>query len=75
MRRCSARNFVIIQWLMFRDGHQDNIHIGVVSRQFSGKSDKEKQEVLWRLIETSDFSDYEKNKISLLIPYSPEELK
>ncbi len=57
------------------DGYQDNIHIVVVSHKFSGKTENEKQDMLWRLIESGDISDLEKNKISLIIPYGPEELK
>ncbi len=57
------------------DGYQDNIHIVVVSNKFSGKSENEKQDMLWNVIEASDLSDFEKNKISLIIPYSPAELK
>jgi len=57
------------------DGYQDNIHIVVVSNKFSGKSENEKHDMLWNVIEASDLSDFEKNKISLIIPYSPAELK
>jgi stress-induced morphogen len=57
------------------DGYKDNIHIVVVSNRFSEKSEKEKEDMLWSIIEASDLSELEKNKISLLIPYSPEELK
>ena len=57
------------------DGYQDNIHIVVVSNKFSGKSENEKQDMLWNVIEASDLSDFDKNKISLIIPYSPAELK
>lgn len=57
------------------DGYQDNIHIVVVSRKFSGKSENEKQDMIWSVIETSDLSDLDKNRISLIAPYSPEELK
>ncbi len=57
------------------DGYQDNIHVVVVSRKFSGKSEKEKEDMIWSVIETSDLSDSDKNKISLIVPYSPEELK
>jgi hypothetical protein len=56
-------------------GYQDNIHIIVVSRKFSGRSENEKQDMIWNLIETGDLSDSDNNKISLVIPYSPEELK
>lgn len=57
------------------DGYKGNIHIIVVSSRFSGKSEKEKEDMLWSIIEASDLSESEKNKISLLIPYSPKELK
>jgi hypothetical protein len=51
------------------------LDIIVVSRKFSGRSENEKQDMIWNLIETGDLSDSDKNKISLVIPYSPEELK
>ncbi|RLB99599.1 MAG: hypothetical protein DRI57_33370 [Deltaproteobacteria bacterium] len=57
------------------DGYQDNIHIVVVSRKFSGRSESEKQDMLWNLIETGALSESDKNRISLIVPYSPEELK
>ena len=57
------------------DGHGDNIHIIVVSRQFDGMREKEKQDLLWRSIDESDLSDAEKVKISLILPYSPGDLK
>lgn len=57
------------------DGYQDNIHIVVVSRKFSGRSENEKLDMLWNLIESGGLSDSDRNRISLLIPYSPEELK
>ncbi len=57
------------------DGYQDNIHIVVVSRKFSGRSENEKLDMLWNLLETGGLSDSDRNRISLIIPYSPEELK
>lgn len=57
------------------DGHGDNIHVVVVSRQFDGLREKEKQDLLWRAIDESDLSDAEKVKISLILPYSPADLK
>jgi len=57
------------------DGYRDNIHIVVVSRKFSGRTENEKQDMLWNLIETDDLSESDKNKISLIMAYSPEELK
>jgi stress-induced morphogen len=57
------------------DGYQDNIHIVVVSRKLSGKTENEKLDMLWQVIENSDLDEKEKNMISLITPYSPEELK
>lgn len=34
-----------------------------------------RQEMLWGILEASDLSEAEKNTISLLVSYSPEELK
>ena len=44
------------------DGFRDNVHIVVVSRKFTGKSEKEKQEMLWSIIENSDLSESEKKQ-------------
>jgi acid stress-induced BolA-like protein IbaG/YrbA len=57
------------------DGHGDNIHVIVVSRQFDGIGEKAKQDLLWCTIDDSDISDAEKVKISLILPYSPGDLK
>lgn len=57
------------------DGYQENVHIVVVSRKFTGLSEKEKQEMLWGVIDNSDLADAEKLSISLLVPYSPGDLK
>lgn len=56
-------------------GYQENVHIVVVSRKFTGLSEKEKQEMLWGVIDNSDLADAEKLSISLLVPYSPRDLK
>ncbi len=57
------------------DGHGDNIHVIVVSRKFDGMREKEKQELLWSAIDKSDLSEAEKVMISLILPYSPGDLK
>ncbi len=57
------------------DGHGDNIHVIVVSRKFDGMREKEKQELLWGVIDKGNLSDPEKVKISLILPYSPSDLK
>ena len=57
------------------DGHADNVHVIVVSRRFDGMREKEKQDLLWSTIEEGDLSADEKVKISLILPYSPGDLK
>ena len=57
------------------DGHGDNIHVIVVSRKFSGMTEKAKQDLLWHAIDASSLPDSDKVKISLILPYSPSDLK
>jgi acid stress-induced BolA-like protein IbaG/YrbA len=57
------------------DGYNDNIHVVVVSRKFDGMREKEKQELLWKPIDEGNLTDSEKVKISLILPYSPGDLK
>jgi acid stress-induced BolA-like protein IbaG/YrbA len=57
------------------DGYGDNIHVVVVSRQFDGLREREKQDLLWTAIDRSGLSDHEKTLISLILPYSPGDLK
>lgn len=57
------------------DGYKGNIHILVVSRQFDRFSEYERQGVLRDIIESSGISKDQQAKISLLLAYSPSELK
>jgi acid stress-induced BolA-like protein IbaG/YrbA len=57
------------------DGHADNIHVVVVSHRFTGMTEKAKQDLLWGAIDRSDLPDADKVKISLILPYSPSDLK
>lgn len=57
------------------DGIGDNIHVIVVSRTFDNMREKSKQELLWGAIDKSDLTDAEKVKISMILPYSPDDLK
>ncbi len=57
------------------DGYKDNIHIVVVSRKFNDMREKEKLDVVWQIIDGSDLTDAQKTLISLIVPYSPRELK
>ena len=57
------------------DGYQDNIHVLVVSRSFDSLTEKQKQEMLWNVIDSTDLTDTEKQLISLVYPVSVAELK
>lgn len=57
------------------DGVGDNVHVVVVSRQFDRMKEKSKQDLLWGAIDRSDLTDAEKVKISMILPYSPDDLK
>lgn len=56
-------------------GYHDNIHVVVVSRRFDNMGEKEKQDYLWTIIDRSNLKKSEKKRISLILPYSPVELK
>lgn len=57
-------------------GIRDNIHVVVVSRKLDKyKTSKTKQEYLWGLIDSSDLTEEEKKRITLIMPLSPAELK
>ena len=57
------------------DGSGDNIHVIVVSRQFDNMREKSKQDLLWGAIDRSDLTNEEKVMISMILPYSPDDLK
>jgi acid stress-induced BolA-like protein IbaG/YrbA len=57
------------------DGSGDNVHVVVVSRQFDQMGEKSKQDLLWEAIDKSTLTDEEKVRISLILPYSPDDLK
>jgi len=57
------------------DGYKDNIHVVVVSRAFDEMSEREKQQVLWRVIDRAELTEEEKQRISLVYPVSIRELK
>ena len=55
------------------DGHHDNVHVIVVSRKLDGLAESEKLELLWSVAERG--LDGDATRISLLLGYSPNELK
>ncbi len=56
-------------------GVRDNIHVVVVSRAFDQMRESQKQEHLWGLIDQSSLTPEEKARISLILAYSPDDLK
>lgn len=57
------------------DGYAENIHVIVVSHRFTGLSETQKQDLLWGAIDRSNLDFKDKCKISLILPYSPSDLK
>ena len=56
------------------DGPEDSIHLVIFSRKFTGKSMKEKHDLIWSELRQKLNTD-EWNRISLSIGTSPEEIK
>ena len=57
------------------DGYKDNIHVMVVSREFDEMGEREKQELMWEIIDSTELAENEKTLISLVYPVSPAEIK
>jgi len=56
------------------DGPEDSIHLVIFSRKFTGRSMKEKHDLIWsELMQKLEADEW--NKISLSIGASPEEIK
>lgn len=55
------------------DGYHDNVHVVIVSRRFDGMSERERLDMLWELARRQLNGDA--GRISLLLAYSPDELK
>jgi len=56
------------------DGYED-IHILVVSRKFDHMSERQKTDMLWKLVKSAGLNKKELDLIMLLMAYSPAELK
>jgi stress-induced morphogen len=57
------------------DGYKGNVHILIVSREFDGKGDYERQAMLHRIIDNAGLTKSQFSKISLLLALSPGEIK
>ncbi len=56
------------------DGPGDNIHVVIVSRKFDGRRMKEKNDLIWSLLQ-SNLAEEEWGKVTLSVGASPEEVK
>ena len=57
------------------DGYMDNIHILVVSRKFDKMTDRQRQRMMWSVMDGTNLGKDEKHLISLLYSVSPAEIK
>jgi len=55
------------------DGYHDNVHVVIVSRKLDGLGERVKHELLWKIAQQG--LGESATRISLLIGYSPAELK
>ncbi len=56
------------------DGTDDNVHVVIVSRKFSGRRMKEKNDLIWSEL-TGKLGADEWSKVSLSVGVTPEEIK
>ena len=56
------------------DGYGGFVHVLVVSRRFDRMSPREKQDLMWRILERT-LTKAEMKLVSLLLPLSPAEIK
>jgi len=56
------------------DGHDDNIHVVVVSRKFDGHRLREKNDLIWSIL-TQELAPEDWGKVTLSVGVSPEEIK
>ncbi len=57
------------------DGYKGNVRVLVVSRKFDGKSEYERQTLLRTAIDSGSLSKQQTNKISVLLAFSPAEIR
>lgn len=56
-------------------GYGNNIHVVVVSRRFDKMKDRPRQDLMWKIVDSTSLTNEEKQLISLLYPVSPREIK
>lgn len=56
------------------DGHDDNLHVVVVSRKFQGKRLKEKEDLIWSEL-VQGLTKEEWGRVTLSVGVSPGEIK
>jgi hypothetical protein len=78
VKRALAEAFRIIfpnDTVDISDGYKDNIHVVVVSRKFDKMTERQRQELMWEIVDGTVLTKAEKSLISLLYPVSPAEIK
>lgn len=69
-----SKSFSPPDCVKFEPGYQDNVHVLVVSGKFRGKTEKQKQDMLWQAIDESEaLTAADKVRISLILPLTPDE--
>ena len=56
----------------FGEGYMGHVHVKIVSAQFNGKSEEDKQTFVWDILRDALGEDAQ--GVSLVIPYATEEL-
>ena len=56
-------------------GIRNNLHVLVISRDLDDKTEQQKQEYLWSILEDGGLKKPELQRISLILPLSVDELK
>lgn len=54
------------------EGQQGRVHVKIVSDDFNGKSEKAKQELVWRVLQRELADDAQ--AVSLVLPYGMDEI-
>ena len=57
------------------DGFEGNIHVLVVSNVFDKMGERTRYSFLWRIVERTELTPDEKDLITVLLAYSPRELR
>lgn len=74
VRRTLKEYFDADDYVDISDGSNGNVHVVVISRRFEGKRLKDKNNMIWSVLENA-LSAQEWGKITLAIGMTPEDIK